>query len=64
MKTFLASALFACVIASSSVSTPAALYRAGDIVENFTVTDRATGQPIRLEDFAGKIVFLEWFAWW
>ncbi|MEO7598726.1 MAG: redoxin domain-containing protein [Opitutus sp.] len=42
----------------------AALYRTGDTVQNFTLTDRATGREVTLEDFAGKIVFLEWFAWW
>ncbi len=39
-------------------------YQVGDLVENFTLTDRATGQPARLEDFKGSIVFLEWFAYW
>lgn len=39
-------------------------YVAGDIVENFTLTDRATGKPVSLSDFAGSIVFLEWFAHW
>jgi thiol-disulfide isomerase/thioredoxin len=39
-------------------------YQEGDLVENFTLTDRATRQPVQLADFAGKIVFLEWFAWW
>lgn len=40
------------------------LYRSGDIVQNFTLTDRATGQPVSLYDLEGKVVFLEWFAWW
>ena len=39
-------------------------YRVGDTVQNFTLTDRATGRPVSLADFSGKIVFLEWFAWW
>lgn len=39
-------------------------YVAGDLVENFTLTDRATGNPVQLSDFAGSIVFLEWFAHW
>lgn len=39
-------------------------YKAGDIVEDFTLTDRATGMPVRLSDYSGKIVFLEWFAHW
>lgn len=39
-------------------------YRVGDVVENFTLVDRATGQNVSLYDFEGKIVFLEWFAYW
>jgi thiol-disulfide isomerase/thioredoxin len=39
-------------------------YQPGDVVQDFTLTDRATRQPLRLSDFEGKIVFLEWFAWW
>ena len=42
----------------------AQIYRVGGTVQNFTLTDRATGRPVNLTDFAGKIVFLEWFAWW
>ncbi len=42
----------------------AAIYRTGEVVQNFTLTDRATGRPVNLTDLAGKIVFLEWFAWW
>jgi len=41
-----------------------AAYRVGDVVENFTLINRATGQPMALSDFAGKIVVLDWFAWW
>jgi len=40
------------------------MYRAGDQIEDFTLTNRDTGEPLRLSDFDGKIVFLEWFAWW
>lgn len=39
-------------------------YREGDTVQNFTLIDRATGNPVSLSDFEGKIVFLEWFAYW
>jgi thiol-disulfide isomerase/thioredoxin len=42
----------------------AAAYRVGDTVENFSLVNRATGQPMALKDFAGKIVLLDWFAWW
>jgi len=55
------------VLAATLALAPAAraqIYRVGETVRNFTLTDRATGQPVSLTDFAGKIVFLEWFAWW
>lgn len=39
-------------------------YEDGDIVENFTLTDRATNQPVSLYEMEGKIIFLEWFAYW
>jgi thiol-disulfide isomerase/thioredoxin len=39
-------------------------YEVGDIVENFTLTDRATNQPVNLYDMEGKVIFLEWFAHW
>ncbi len=42
----------------------AAAYRVGEVVEDFTLVNRATGQPMALTDFAGKIVLLDWFAWW
>jgi thiol-disulfide isomerase/thioredoxin len=34
------------------------------IASNFTVTNRETGKPIRRNDFEGKIVFLDFFAYW
>lgn len=56
-------------------SAQAATYRVGDIVTNFTFVARrqftrpdgtvvAPGGTVRLSDFAGRIVFLEWFAVW
>jgi|GEM_PF-2591189 len=42
----------------------ATFYRTGELVDNFTLIDRSTAQPVQLQDFEGKIVFLEWFAWW
>lgn len=54
-------ALFACTRAAAQQPRR---YAAGDIVQNFTLTDRATGQPVSLYDLEGKIVFLEWFSWW
>lgn len=64
MKTF--PLLFALVGLLVSPATPAraAIYRTGEVVQNFTLTDRATGRSVNLTDLAEKIVFLEWFAWW
>lgn len=45
-------------------SLQAQLYDRGDIVENFTLTNRETGEPVSLYDLEGKIIFLEWFAYW
>jgi thiol-disulfide isomerase/thioredoxin len=36
----------------------------GGIARNFTVTNRANNQPINLTDFAGKILVLDFFAYW
>jgi thiol-disulfide isomerase/thioredoxin len=36
----------------------------GGIASNFTVTNRATGLPLKLSDFAGKILVLDFFAYW
>ena len=57
-------ALFALLGWASGSFAQAQRYQPGDIVEDFTLINRATGSPIRLSDYAGKIVFLEWFAWW
>ncbi len=39
-------------------------YQVGQVVENFTLVNRATNQPVSLYDLEGKVIFLEWFAWW
>lgn len=40
-----------------------AVLKPGELVPNFTLTDRS-GKPVKLSDFEGKIIFLEWFAHW
>jgi thiol-disulfide isomerase/thioredoxin len=56
-------------------SVQAATYRVGDTVTNFTLVARRQftrpdgtvvppGATVRLSDFTGRIVFLEWFAVW
>ncbi len=56
--------LLACAALSILPNVSAQQYTVGDIVENFTLVDRKSGQPVSLSDFEGKIVFLEWFAYW
>lgn len=48
----------------SVAAAGAAVYRVGDTVEDFSLVNRANGQTMRLSDFAGRIVVLDWFAWW
>lgn len=48
---------------TSFAATPTP-YAVGSIVSDFSLVRRDNGQPMRLSDFAGKIVFLDWFAWW
>ncbi|MDO8541658.1 MAG: redoxin domain-containing protein [Opitutaceae bacterium] len=36
----------------------------GGIARNFTLRNRATGEPVSLHDFAGHIVVLDFFAYW
>jgi hypothetical protein len=54
----------AVVLAPAWTVHGATRYQAGDVVEDFTLIDRSTRQPVQLTDLAGKIIFLEWFAWW
>ncbi len=55
-------ALVACILLATTIH--AQRYAVGDIVENFTLTDRATNQEVSLHDLEGKVIFLEWFAHW
>jgi thiol-disulfide isomerase/thioredoxin len=64
MKSILLSALQALLLVLASTTANAQQYRVGEVVTNFTLIDRATQQPVSLHDFAGKIVVLDWFAWW
>lgn len=51
------------LIASGPVAQ-AQRYNPGDVAEDFTLINRASGTPLKLSDYAGKIIFMEWFAWW
>ena len=56
--------LFGLIALSAVPLAQAQRYNTGDVVEDFTLINRATGTPLRLSDYAGKIISLEWFAWW
>lgn len=68
--------LFAAIaLLLSLASLSAATYQVGNIVSNFTLVARhaytndagpvfASNAPVQLHDFAGKIVFIEFFAVW
>ena len=57
---YLAFLLFAFFASAASAQR----YEVGDIVENFTLIDRATNQEVSLYDMEDKVIFLEWFAYW
>ena len=68
-------ALLLALAVTNGETARAALYQPGDIVTNFTLTARQqftrpdgtvvpAGAPVRIKDFAGRVVFLEWFAVW
>jgi thiol-disulfide isomerase/thioredoxin len=52
------------VTALAGLGMFAASADAAEIASNFTITNRKTGNPITRNDFAGKIVFLDFFAYW
>ena len=56
--------LIALILLTGGIVSGQSTYSVGDIVENFTLTNRATGQEVELYDLEGKVLFLEWFAWW
>ena len=67
--------LLALAVTQGTELTQAATYQVGQTVTNFTFVARRpftrpdgsvvpVGAPVNLRDFAGRIVFLEWFAVW
>ena len=49
---------------STAVASAATPYQVGDVVADFSLVRRDNHQPLRLADLHGKIIFLDWFAWW
>ena len=42
----------------------AQITRVGDVAWDFEITNRETGEPLRLSDYKGHVVVLDFFAWW
>ena len=64
--------LVASILLMSALASPAATYQPGDVVTDFSFVNRRdwindlgqlvpAGVPLRLSDFAGKIVFIQFF---
>lgn len=60
MKTILQLA----VAALAGIALCASSADAAQIASDFKITNRKTGNPITRNDFAGKILFLDFFAYW
>jgi hypothetical protein len=69
------SPVLALALLLSVAKLSAATYQVGNIVSNFTLIARhpltndagrifASNAPVQLHDFAGKIIFVEFFAVW
>ena len=56
--------VFGLLLASMAAPATGQVVKVGGIARDFTVVNHATGAPIRLSDFAGKIVVLDFFAHW
>jgi thiol-disulfide isomerase/thioredoxin len=57
--------LIASLAALTAVGTQGqTTYAVGDIVEDFMLEDRNTGEMRNLSEFAGNIILVEWFAYW
>lgn len=65
MKTYLGSrALLVAWLMAPAVPASSQAIRVGDVAPDFTVVDHATGATLRMTDFAGKVLVLDFFAYW
>ena len=60
----LAALLLSAALTQFAVPANAAFVRVGELAKDFTLTDRNTKQPVMLSDFAGKVIFIDLFAYW
>ena len=42
----------------------AQIVKVGQVADDFEITNRETGEPLRLSDYEGHVVVLDFFAWW
>ena len=47
-----------------TASNQAAFVRVGEFAQDFTLKNRKSGEQTSLKSFAGKIIFLDLFAYW
>ena len=38
--------------------------KVGEVSDDFEITNRETGEPLKLSDYDGHVVVLDFFAWW
>jgi hypothetical protein len=50
--------------AQAAFPAKAAFVRVGEIAADLTLKKRQTGETVALRDFAGKVIFLDLFAYW
>jgi thiol-disulfide isomerase/thioredoxin len=63
-KCFCFQSVFALLLGLMAVPATAQIVSVGEVVRDFTVVDRPNGRPLRMSDFAGRIVVLDFFAHW
>lgn len=56
--------IFAIVAMTAGSAASAQIVNTGGTERNFTAYNHATGAPVQLTDFAGKVVVLDYFAYW
>ncbi len=53
-----------CLLLMSQALGQAQVAKVGDVVEDFEITNRETGELLRLSGYEGHVVVLDFFAWW
>lgn len=56
-------ALAACMLLGQALGQ-AQITKVGQTAEDFEITNRETGEPLKLSDFEGHVIVLDFFAWW